>query len=362
MNERVKEGRATGPLFLGSVGKSVTWVVVTLLLLGWAALAAWRYTFEPQIHDFNGFTMGSTWSARVVGSRRLDVVAIRAGIEAELGELDRQLSGYRDTAELSQLNNTPVGEWRALPNHLRAVIEFGRQLHDESAGAFDLTVKPLVNLWGFGAAEPRLELPSEAEIATARARLGNDSIELSADASKIRRVADVTVDVDAIAPGYAADVIAAWLDARGLTDHLVEIGGELRADGHRPDGSAWRVGIERPIMARGDIEQVIAVSDQAIATSGDYRDFFEIAGQRYSHTLDPATGRPVGHDLASVTVAAPTGLAADGYATTLMVLGPDRGMAWADARGLGVYMILRDTKGTLHERYNAAFAPLLVAR
>jgi thiamine biosynthesis lipoprotein len=104
------------------------------------------------------------------------------------------------------------------------------------------------------------------------------------------------------------------------------------------------------------------VSDQAIATSGDYRDFFEIAGQRYSHTLDPATGRPVGHDLASVTVTAPTGLAADGYATTLMVLGPDRGMAWADARGLGVYMILRDTKGTLHERYNAAFAPLLVAR
>ena len=306
--------------------------------------------------------MGSTWSARVVGPPALNVVELRSGIEAELGELDRQLSGYRDAAELSQLNRMPVGEWRPLPPHLAAVIRFGQRLHDDTGGAFDLTVKPLVNLWGFGAAEPRIDLPGEAEIDAARDRLGSDRIEISEDGARIRRLSDVSIDVDAIAPGYAADVIASWLTARGLPDHLVDIGGELRADGHRPDGSEWRVGIERPMIERGNLEEVVVVSDCALATSGDYRAFVEIGGKRYSHTIDPATGRPIDHNLASVTVIAPSGLEADGYATALMVLGPDRGMAWAETRGLAVYMILREPNGTLNERYNVAFAPRLVAK
>jgi thiamine biosynthesis lipoprotein len=356
------KGRSSGPLFLGLTRRNAVRFVIALLLLGGAAFELWRRSAAPQIHDVGGFTMGSTWSARVVGPPSLNVVELRAGIEAQLGELDRQLSGYRDTAELSQLNRAPVGEWRPLPEHLRAVIRFGQRLHDDTAGEFDMTVKPLVNLWGFGAAEPRSELPSDAEIVAARERLGSDRLEISEDGARIRRLADVSVDVDAIAPGYAADVIASWLSARGLPDHLVDIGGELRADGHRPDGSEWRVGIERPMIERGNLEEVVVVSNCALATSGDYRAFVEIGGKRYSHTIDPATGRPVDHDLASVTVIASSGLEADGYATTLMVLGPDRGMAWADARGLAVYMILREPNGALSERYNAAFAPLLVAK
>jgi len=304
------------------------------------------------MHDFKGHTMGSTWSARVVGPSDLDVFAVRTGIEARLEELDRQLSDYRDTSELFQLNRAPVNEWRNLPEHLGVVIHFGRQLHDNSHGAFDLTVKPLVNLWGFGAAEPRNTLPSDAEIAAARARLGNDRLEISEDGKQVRKLADVTIDVDAIAPGYALDVVAQWLDAQGLPDHLVEIGGELRADGRRPDGSAWRVGVERPVAEHGRIEHVVEVADCSVATSGDYRAFVEIAGQRYSHTIDPASGRPIHHDLASVTVVASTGLEADGYATTLMVLGPEDGMAWADARGLAVYMLVRGVNGTFDERYS----------
>ncbi len=337
---------------------------IALVLLMWAAFALWQRQQQPrmQMHDFNGFTMGSTWSARIVGPARLDVVALRAGMEAQLGELDRQLSSYRDSAELAQLNREPVGHWRTLPKHLANVIRFGQQLHDDSGGAFDLTVKPLVNLWGFGAAQPRTALPSDRDVATALARLGSDRIEISADGSRIRRLADVEIDVDAIAPGYTADVIAGWLTQRGLPNHLVEIGGEVRADGHRPDGSAWRLGIERPTVAKGNIEQVMAVTDSGVATSGDYRAVEEIAGKRYSHTIDPTTGRPAQHDLTSVTVVAPTTLAADGYATTLMVLGPDRGMVWANARGLAVYMILRRDNGALNERYNDAFAPLLVAQ
>jgi thiamine biosynthesis lipoprotein len=343
------------------MARTTALVAGALILLGWAAFA-WRAQHAPHVHELDGFTMGSTWSVRVVGPRRLDVDAVRDGVESQLAELDRQLSGYRDVAELAQFNRTPVGEWRVLPAHLREVVVFGRRLHADSGGAFDITIKPLVNLWGFGSAEPRLELPNEQEIANARSRLGTDYIELSANGARMRRVADVTLDVDAIAPGYAADIIAAWLTARGLADHLVDIGGELRVDGHKPGGGAWRVGIERPVMARGDVEETIAVANVGVSTSGDYRDYFEVGGRRYSHIIDPATGRPVEHGLTSVTVVARSALAADGYATTLMVLGPERGMAWADALGLAVFMIVKDKNGALQEQYNAAFELLLVAR
>jgi thiamine biosynthesis lipoprotein len=334
---------------------------IALILVGAALFALWQREQRPHLYDIGGVTMGSTWSARIVAPTSLDVVALQAQLEAQLQELDRQLSGYRDSAVLWQLNAAPVGEWRALPEHLAAVIRYGMQLHDASGGAFDLTVKPLVNLWGFGAAPVRTELPSDDEIAAARARLGNDRIEVSPDASRIRRNAEVSIDVDAIAPGHVADVLAAWLTTQGLPNHLVEIGGEVRAEGHRPDGSAWRIGIERPVTSEGDVKRTIAVTDRGVATSGDYRVFVELAGKRYSHTIDPATGRPVNHLLASVTIVAPNALIADGCATTVMVLGPERGMAWADARGLGVYMVVRADHGALSERYNTAFEALLEA-
>ncbi len=334
---------------------------LSLLLAAFVALGVYgfRQKQQPRVHVLEGWTMGSTWRVSVNGASDLQLVPLKAAIEAKLGELDQQLSGYRDTAELAKLNQSSVGDWRALPPHLGAVLRFGLALHKASGGAFDLSVKPLVNLWGFGAADPRTSLPIDVDIAAAMARLGSDMIELSDDGRRVRRRADVSIDVDAIAPGYAADVISALLRSSGLSDHLVDIGGELRAAGHKPDGSVWRVGIEQPQLSHGSVARVIKLTDVGVATSGDYRDYVEIAGRRYSHTIDPTTGRPVEHNLASVTVLAPTGLAADGYATTLMVLGPERGMAWADARGLGVYMLVRNARGGFVERYNAAFAPAL---
>ena len=328
---------------------------VALLVLGYQ-----QQQRQLNVHVLEGWTMGSTWRVSVAGPRKLELVALKAAIETELGELDRQLSGYRDTAELAQLNRSPIGVWRALPPHLGAVLRFGEQLNKDTGGAFDLSVKPLVNLWGFGVAEPRTTIPTEVEIAAARARLGSDMIELSADGKRVRRRTDVTIDVDAIAPGYAADIVSELLRKRGLPDHLVDIGGELKAAGHRPDGGNWRIGVEEPELSRGKVARIINLTNIGVATSGDYRDYVEIGGRRYSHTIDPTTGWPVAHDLASVTVLAPTALAADGYATTLMVLGPKAGMAWADARGLAVFMLIRNARGEFFERYNAAFAPNLV--
>ena len=339
-------------------------IVMLGTFAGLWAYNRWQAEHTLIVHRLQGWTMGSTWQVNAVGPASLDPYPLKAAIEAELATLDQQLSGYRDTADLSRFNRAPVGQWHALPPHLAAVLTFGQALHRESAGAFDLSVKPLVNLWGFGAAEPRATLPTDAEIQAARARLGSSQLALDADPATAQRPrgmrrSDVGIDVDAIAPGYAADIISALLQQRGLPAHMVDIGGELRVRGLRPDGTRWRIGVEHPVPERGRIQQVIHVTDTGVATSGDYRDFVEIAGRRYSHTIDPATGQPVNHALASVTVLARSGMQADGYATVLMVLGPERGMRWADARGIGVFMLLRDGRGGYVERYNAAFAPVL---
>lgn len=348
-----QEGRNSGPLRLS--------LLVLLLALLFFAAGLLQQQDEPVVHSLDGLTMGSGWSVRVVASPGHDTALLRARIEQRLSELDQQLSGYRPGTGLSVVNATSPGAWAPLPPDLAAVLRKGFELHRQTAGAFDMTVRPLVLLWGFGAAEPRDTPPTETEIASALARLGSARFEISDDGNRILRQTDATLDVDAIAPGHVADEISRLLSAAGLPDHLVEVGGELRAAGLRPDGNGWRIGIERPVLQRGDIAQVIEVSEVGVATSGDYRDYFEVAGVRYSHTLDPRTGRPVSHELASVTVIAPTTLDADGYATALTVMGPEAGLRFAEEHGLAVFMILRDAGGNLSERYNQRFAPYLGA-
>jgi thiamine biosynthesis lipoprotein len=333
-------------------------LVSSLLAIG--ALVWYRYT-QPAMLAIDGHTMGSTWSVRFVGPASTDVAAVRAQLEEELAGLDLALSGYRDDSALARLNAAPVGEWVDIPVHLANALRFGLELWRESDGAFDMTVKPLVTLWGFGAAQPRDSIPTEVEIAAARARLGSDRLEVAADGRRARRLADIAVDVDGVAPGYAAGVLSNWLTSHGFADHLMEIGGEMRASGHRPDGGGWRVGIEAPETMRGRIERIVAVSDTAVTTAGDYRDYFEVDGVRYQHILDPLTGRPVAHNLASVTVLAPGKLTADGYATAIMVLGAEKGLEFADAHGLSVLMIVRAEDGSYNERYNSRFAPYLAA-
>lgn len=358
MAEQPGEGRETGPLHF-------PWRPLAVLAVLLAGLLAFihQQAVRPVVHAVDGLAMGSTWSVRVAAPRDLDVAAVQVALQAQLDAINRELSNYQPEAGLARLNAAPHGDWQPLSPHLEAVLARGLALYRETGGAFDMTVRPLVRLWGFGAgATPRSAPPADSEIAALRAQLGSDKVEL-AD-GRLRRLAPVSLDVDAIAPGYAADVLSATLIARGLPDHLVEVGGELLARGKRPDGSPWRVGIERPQLTRGEVAQVIAVSDQAIATSGDYRAYFEAGGRRYSHTIDPRTGRPVAHALASVTVLAPSAMDADALATAIMVLGPEAGMALAEDKGLPVFMLLRGegTPPVFSERYNQRFAPYLEAR
>ncbi|ATJ84752.1 FAD:protein FMN transferase [Halomonas beimenensis] len=269
--------------------------------------------------------------------------ALEDGILAELEAVDAAMSTYRDDAELVAFNRAPVGEWQTLSKPLIEVLAIARSVAEASDGAFDVTVGGLVNLWSFGPeARPR-EVPEEALIEARLAEVGMETLELEVDERRARRLRDVFVDLSGVAKGHATDRVAAYLAQQGLEDYLVNIGGELKVAGFR-DGEAepWRIGVEVPQDGRPQARHVLPLEDASVATSGDYRNYFEADGRRYSHTIDPRTGRPIRHRLASVTVVHPSNARADAWATAMSVLGEDEGMAVARQQGLAILMLVRE--------------------
>ena len=229
----------------------------------------------------------------------------------------------------------------------------------QSEGAYDVTVAPLVDLWGFGPAGQVGAPPADDRITDVLENVGQDYLRLDGEGGyRLLKTRPVSLDFSSIAKGYGVDLVARWLDARGLDRYLVEVGGEMRLAGMSGRGDPWRVAIERPESALRTAEQAISVTDVAIATSGDYRNYFEVDGQRFSHSIDPRRGYPVSHDLVSVTVLDNSAMRADAWATALVVLGQERAMAVATQQGLAVYFIQRQGD-TLHSSHSPAFAPFL---
>jgi thiamine biosynthesis lipoprotein len=225
-----------------------------------------------------------------------------------------------------------------------------------SNGAFDITVAPLVDLWGFGPAKHDGK-PSDAAIAEALARVGFDQIELDLLDKKVLKRKDLRIDLSAIAKGYGVDVVALWLESLGTKDYLVEIGGEMRVAGLSPRGDQWRIGVENPDVANSDTIP-IRLGNIGVATSGDYRNYFEEDGVRYSHTIDPTSGRPITHNLASVTVLDASCGFADAMATAFSVMGGDKTLKLAEQLQIPVYIIEKGEAGFVR-RYSSAFAPYL---
>jgi len=304
-----------------------------------------------------GPAMGTTWNLRVVpGATTIDSDAIRALVESTLAEIDASMSTYRPDSAISRFNASPSTDWVEVPASLAGVVVEAQRIGSISDGAMDVTVSPLVALWGFGAAAPRTEPPTDAEIAAALERCGMQHLSVRSDPPALRKaLPGLTLDVDAIAPGFAADLVASRLEALGLGDYMIEIGGEVRVHGRNAQGQAWRIGIERPEERGRSVGRVLQLEAMAVSTSGDYRDYFETGGRRYSHTIDPSTGRPVTHGLASVTVLRPTAAEADGIATALTVLGPEAGYALAESQGWAALFIERDDDG-FRQRETTAFA------
>lgn len=345
--------------------------VVTLLILlaVLAALSAHRYwaTRPPGPYlAFSGTAMGTTWEVKVA-SDALGPDAQRrvaAAIERSLADVEDRMSTWDADSELSRFNRSTSTEPTALSSSTLEVLGVAETVARLSGGAFDVTVGPLVDAWGFGAGEPDATPPGAERIAAMRAFVGHHHLQLDAAAGTVRKAHPRTrVDLSAIAKGYGVDRVAEALEALGHRAYLVEVGGELRAAGRKLDGEPWRVAIEQPDSALRAIHRVIALEDLAMATSGDYRNYYERDGERISHTLDPREGRPIRHGLASVTVLHENAMWADAWATALNVLGPEEGYALAVERGLAAYFIERENEreetGGFATRATPAFAPLL---
>jgi FAD:protein FMN transferase len=296
--------------------------------------------------------MGTTYSVKVIASA-VNSVELKAKIDTELIRINDLMSTYQPDSELSRFNRSVVGEWFDISPDTMDVIRIAREINRLSEGSFDITVGPLVNLWGFGPDPASSELPSNEAIAAATARVGFGHLRLGD--GKLMKDVDTYVDLSAIAKGYGVDRVTALLDAGGFKNYLVEIGGELGARGLNERGGPWRIAIERPDVAERVPFVTITFSDRGMATSGDYRNYFEKDGIRYSHTIDPATGRPVTHTLASVTVIAPTAALADGLATAIDVMGPEKGLAMAEAHHIAAFAIIK-SEGGFVERHTSAFA------
>ena len=305
---------------------------------------------------FTGPTMGTRYTVRVATLPLDDDgrESIRVAIDEVLELTNRLLSTWDPESEISRLNRHPAAEPFALSAETVGLLEIAGRVGELSGGAFDVTVGPLVEAWGFGPAGLPAQTPSPEKLAELRARVGPDRLLLAADrASVIKTRADVSCDLSALAPGWAADRIAAAIEALGHHDFVVDIGGEVVARGRRADGTRWRVAVESPGRDREHL-LVLALEDVAVATSGDYRNaYIDEAGRRRSHLIDPRTGEPVTHELTSVTVVHSEGVWADALATALLVMGPEPAWRLATQEKLAIRLVARVEGGT----YSAATTP-----
>ncbi len=311
------------------------------------ALCAWLVACAP-VHGvtrLRGPTMGTTWSVQFDAREAIDDTAVAAAVNDELDVVIAQMSTWQPDSAISRFNASAPGSTHVLPEPFASVLGAALDLAQATNGAFDPTVGPLVALWGFGAGEVRSTLPNDADIEQARQRVGWDALPFDRASARLQQPGGMTLDLSSIAEGFAVDRIGAALGRFGITDYLAEIGGELRARGRRPDGAAWQVALENPDASSKDATMVFALRNRSIATSGDYRKFFIVDGKRYSHTMDPHTGRPVTHALASVTVIAADVMTAGSTATALNVLGPKLGLAHAEAHGIAARFVQRGDSG-----------------
>jgi thiamine biosynthesis lipoprotein len=312
------------------------------------ALAACSETPEPI--ELSGATMGTSYHLTWLEAKGLpEPEQVHSGVEAILGDINDSMSTYRPDSEINRFNSAAAGEWIVVSPAFLEVFLMAREVAEASGHAYDVTVGPLVNLWGFGP-EQGDEVPLKDAITEAMAMVGEQRVDVNAETSALRKQETLELDFSSIAKGYAVDKVAEWMAGQGIDNYLVEIGGEIRVAGVSPRGTPWRIAVERPDPVERQIVAALELREVAVATSGDYRNFFEFEGERFSHSIDPRTGWPVRHELISVSVVHESATLADAWATALTILGP--GTAWETAveEGLAVYLISRDGEDFLLQK------------
>jgi len=305
---------------------------------------------------YSGLAMGTSFTIKAARlPKQVRQEELKDSVDRAILAVDRSMSTYRPDSELSRFNRAQTTAWFPVSGDLAGVVADALAVSRWSDGAYDVTVGPLVNLWGFGP-DPRIRKAPEPElVSAAMGRVGYQKLEVRSDPPALsKHQPDLYVDLSSIAKGFAVDKVAETLEIRGIHDYMVEIGGELRLRGESARGGRWRIAIEKPVPQVREVEKVLSLTDIALATSGDYRNYFEAEGKRFSHTIDPRTGRPIAHRLASVTVLSHTTMHADALATALMVLGPREGFAKAQRDGIMALFIIKQDQGFI-ERPTSAF-------
>ena len=313
-------------------------------------------TGPPPEFVISGETMGTTYTIRLADlSAGETLESIQVAVDEELVTVNQQMSTYIDDSELSRFNTSTSDDWFPVSTELVDVVKLALSISDMTNGKYDVTVGPLVNLWNFGPNPMPQEIPTDDEIATALSHVGFENLSVREDPPALKKSnPDLYVDLSSIAKGHGVDRIASVLDSLDVSAYMIEIGGEVRTRGSKVGGSFWRVGVENPASKPGDVISIVPLENQSLASSGDYRNFFDVDGVRYSHTIDPTTGRPIVHDTTAVSVIADTCAEADAWATAILVLGANYTDTLSSDNNLGVLLINRVDNGLVLES-NAQF-------
>lgn len=314
---------------------------------------------NTDIVSFSGVTMGTTFTVKWVDSSDARIPVIRKEVAKALLDVNQAMSTYIADSELSQFNQLPAKSEFIISEALFFVLSLAQSISFKTDGAFDVTVGPLVNLWGFGPDGRVIKAPAKAEITLLQQQVGYQKLLLKADPGRAIKTANLYVDLSAIAKGYGVDVLADIMNKHHIENFLVEIGGELRSQGTKPGNQDWKIAVESPVSGERQVQKILSISNTGIATSGDYRNYFEEDGVRYSHTINPGTGRPITHKLASVTVLMPTCAEADAMATAFMVMGEESAYAFAVKHNIDAFFIVKSDQNFI-EKMTPGFETRLV--
>jgi thiamine biosynthesis lipoprotein len=317
-------------------------------------------TRPPELIELSGPAQGTTYSIKIVDPPRgVDRPSLQSAVDDVLANIDRQMSGYRADSELSRFNRSSSTDWFEVSPDVVKVVTAAVQVSDLSQGALDITIAPLVNLWGMGAAGELRDVPDAQRISQALENVGYRKLAFRSDPAALRKeLPQLTVDLNAVAPGYTVDLIAGRFAALGVTNFMIDVGGEVRARGRNARNERWRIAVERPVDDEPEPYAILKLDDVAVTTSGEYRHYVMRNGRRYSHTIDPRTGRPVEHQLASVVVIMPTAVEADAWTTALNVLGEEAGYELAQRQQVPAMFIVANGAGFEH-RMTAGFERFL---
>jgi FAD:protein FMN transferase len=341
------------------------WIALGLVGAGLAGFGATAEAADLPVIVWEGRTMGSPYTIKVVGTNlsQVQVDGLKAEVEERLKEVNRQMSHYQPASELSRFNRAPAKRPFKVSPEFARVVRFSLEVNRLSNGVFDPTLAPVINLWGFGEKTEERRVPPEAELRAAMKRTGCQHLSVTANDELVKDIPDLTINLSAVAKGFGVDEMVKVLCGHGLTNIYASIAGEVRLLGHNPRGTNWQVGISAPVAHWRENDPMAAIaslSNQAISTSGDYQKYFtDGQGRRLCHIIDPRTGWPVQHNVGGVSVVAPDNMTADALATTLFVLGPEAGLrfveSWTNAAAL---FIVREAEGKFRSIPSARFAGL----